>query len=148
MNAEFVQLLEAVKWQFGLTDEGVCEVISFEPSYLSKIRHGKATAGKKLIAALKDFDILQAKHLHKTAKEESKTQMETKSSPGLKRFEVQVQNLRVCFDYSTQSELDYAAKKAEDIILKCQSAAGAKPITETEKRGDDVTRTLAKTAAL
>lgn len=54
-SAKFLQLLEAVKLEKGLSDVEIGEAIRVEPTYLSKIRNRHKEAGSKVYNRLLEF---------------------------------------------------------------------------------------------
>lgn len=52
-DANFAQLLDAVKDKFSLTDKDLARELECEPTYLSRLRNGKANAGPWITRALK-----------------------------------------------------------------------------------------------
>lgn len=51
-TANFLQILDAVKDKFSLTDKEVAQKLECEPTYLSKIRNGKAQVGPRMMRAI------------------------------------------------------------------------------------------------
>lgn len=54
-NTNFVQLLELARDKFALTDREIAAAIDCEPTYLSRLRHGKQNAGPSVTRALEKF---------------------------------------------------------------------------------------------